>query len=142
MAANGGGDAAKLYRRSAGNALHLRMLLSTGGTEDTLDAAIQRYLGGLTAPVREVLGYLCVFEPLSSADLAELAGEAAVGRYTGVGAVQVRSSSVYSGHPLFLEQLAGILTKAEVQRFAHRGRCAAGGPRPVAPRPTGWAGPC
>ena len=73
--ANGGGDAAKLYRRSAGNALHLRMLLSTGGTEDTLDAAIQRYLGGLTARVREVLGYLCVFEPLSCADLAELAGE-------------------------------------------------------------------
>lgn len=117
VAANGGGDAAKLYRRSAGNALHLRMLLSTGGTEDTLDAAIQRYLGGLTAPVREVLGYLCVFEPLSSADLAELAGEAAVEEATGVGAVQVRSSSVYSGHPLFLEQLAGILTKAEVQRL-------------------------
>ncbi|HNM94155.1 MAG TPA: AAA family ATPase [Mycobacterium sp.] len=117
VAANGGGDAAKLYRRSAGNALHLRMLLSTGGTEDTLDAAIQRYLGGLTAPVREVLGYLCVFEPLSSADLAELAGEAAVEEATGVGAVQVRSSSVYSGHPLFLEQLAGSLTKAEVQRL-------------------------
>lgn len=117
VAANGGGDAAKLYRRSAGNALHLRMLLSTGGTEDTLDAAIQRYLGGLTARVREVLGYLCVFEPLSSADLAELAGEAAVEEATGVGAVQVRSSSVYSGHPLFLEQLAGILTKAEVQRL-------------------------
>ena len=117
VAANGGGDAAKLYRRSAGNALHLRMLLSTGGTEDTLDAAIQRYLGGLTAPVREVLGYLCVFEPLSSADLAALAGEAAVEEATGVGAVQVRSSSVYSGHPLFLEQLAGILTKAEVQRL-------------------------
>ena len=117
VAANGGGDAAKLYRRSAGNALHLRMLLSTGGTEDTLDAAIQRYLGGLTARVREVLSYLCVFEPLSSADLAELAGEAAVEEATGVGAVQVRSSSVYSGHPLFLEQLAGILTKAEVQRL-------------------------
>lgn len=117
VAANGGGDAAKLYRRSAGNALHLRMLLSTGGTEDTLDAAIQRYLGGLTARVREVLGYLCVFEPLSCADLAELAGEAAVEEATGVGAVQVRSSSVYSGHPLFLEQLAGILTKAEVQRL-------------------------
>lgn len=117
VAANGGGDAAKLYRRSAGNALHLRMLLSTGGTEDTLDAAIQRYLGGLSSRVREVLGYLCVFEPLSSADLAALAGEAAVEEAAGVGAVQVRSASVYSGHPLFLEQLAGILAKAEVQRL-------------------------
>lgn len=117
VAANGGGDAPMLYRRSAGNALHLRMLLSTGGSEDTLDAAIQRYLGGLTAPVREVLGYLCVYEPLSAADLAALAGDAAVEEATGVGAVQVRSSSVYSGHPLFLEQLAGMLTKAEVQRL-------------------------
>ncbi len=117
VAASGGGDAPMLYRRSAGNALHLRMLLSTGGSEDTLDAAIQRYLGGLSARVREVLGYLCVYEPLSTDDLAALAGDSAVEEAAGVGAVQVRASSVYSGHPLFLEQLAGMLTKAEVQRL-------------------------
>ena len=117
VAANGGTDASTLYRRSAGNALHLRMLITTGGSEDTLDAAIERYLGGLSRPVREVLGYLCVFEPLSRTDLVTLAGEAAVEEAAGVGALQMRSTSVYSGHPLFLEQLATILTKAEVQRL-------------------------
>lgn len=117
VAANGGADAASLYRRSAGNALHLRMLITTGGSEDTLDAAIERYLGGLSPQVREILGYLCVFEPLSRADLVALAGEAAVQEAADAGAVQMRSTSVYSGHPLFLEQLATILSKAEVQRL-------------------------
>ena len=72
VAAAGGGDTAALYRRSAGNPLHLRLLMATGGTEETLPAAIDRYLGGLSAQVRAVLGYLCVFEPLSRADLVAL----------------------------------------------------------------------
>ena len=115
----GGTDAATLYRRSAGNALHLRMLIETGGSEETLAAAIDRYLDGLAPQVREVLGYLCVYEPLSRADLAALAGEGAVESALAGNAAQVHTTSaaapVYSGHPLFLERLATILTKAEVQ---------------------------
>ena len=117
VAAAGGADAATAYRRSAGNPLHLRLLLSTGGTDETMAAAIDRYLHGLPAAVRAALGYLCVFEPLSRADLVALAGAAAVEEATEAGAIQVRAGAVYSGHPLYLERLAAILDKAEVQRL-------------------------
>lgn len=117
VAAAGGGDAATLYRRSAGNPLHLRLLLTTGGTDETMAGAIDRYLHGLPAAIRTALGYLCVFEPLSRADLVALAGEAAVEQAEEAGIVQVRGESVYSGHPLYLERLAALLDKAEVQRL-------------------------
>ena len=121
VAAAGGGDTAVLYRRSAGNPLHLRLLMTTGGTEETLPAAIDRYLGGLSPQIRQVLGYLCVFEPLSRADLLALTDEAAVGAAIDAGAVQVRTTSagesVYSGHPLFLERMATALDRFEVQRL-------------------------
>ena len=121
VAAAGGGDTATLYRRSAGNPLHLRLLMTTGGTEETLPAAIDRYLGGLPAPIRRVLGYLCVFEPLSRADLVSLTDETAVESAVDVGAAQVRTTpageAVYSGHPLFLERMATAIDRFEVQRL-------------------------
>jgi tetratricopeptide (TPR) repeat protein len=121
VAAAGGGDTAALYRRSAGNPLHLRLLMATGGTEETLPAAIDRYLGGLSAQIREVLGYLCIFEPLSRADLVALTDETAVGAAIDAGVVQVHTTncdeSVFSGHPLFLERMATILDRFEVQRL-------------------------
>ena len=110
-------DVAVLYRRSAGNALHLRLLLATGGKDETLPGAIDRYLGQLPPQVRGVLGPLCVFEPLSRTDLVALTDEAAVWEAVEAGAVQVRDTGVYGGHPLFLEQLGLTLDKAEVQRL-------------------------
>ena len=117
VAAAGGGDAAALYRRSAGNALHLRLLLSGGGTEETLAGAVDAYLEGLAGPVREALAYLCVYEPLRYADLAALTDESAVAAARDTGAIEVRGDSglVYSGHPLFLEQLARTLDKARTK---------------------------
>lgn len=115
VAAAGGADAGVLYRRSAGNPLHLRLLLTTGSGEDTLDGAIDRYLAGLPGPVRDVLSYLCVFEPLTRSDLAALSGDAAVDAAIERAAVDQHGDQVYSGHPLFLERLARTLDKAEVQ---------------------------
>ena len=116
-----GVDPATLYRRSAGNPLHLRMLLSTGGTEETLAGAIDHYLGDLHPEVRGLLGHLCVFEPLSRADLTALTDEAALARAVEVGAVTLHSVAdgefAYSGHPLFLERLATLLDKPQVQRL-------------------------
>ena len=116
-----GADPAALYRRSAGNPLHLRMLLSTGGTEETLAAAIDHYLGDLDPEVRGLLAHLCVFEPLSRADLTALTDEAALARAVEVGAVALHPVAdgefAYSGHPLFLERLATLLDKPQVQRL-------------------------
>lgn len=117
VAAAGGTDPAGWYRRSAGNPLHLRMLMSTGGNDETLAGAIDKYLQSLPAAVRAALGYLCVFEPLSRADLCALAGTAAVDEAEESGAVQIHGDSVYSGHPLYLERIAAQLDKAEVQRL-------------------------
>ncbi|MBU3686970.1 MAG: ATP-binding protein [Mycobacterium sp.] len=128
VAAAGGGDAAALYRRSAGNALHLRLLMSGGGSEETLAAAVDAYLKGLARPVQDVLGYLCVYEPLDHTDLIALTGASAVEAAREAGAIAVRDPiahaadgadvhPVYSGHPLFLEQLARALDKPTTTRL-------------------------
>ncbi|HTY29572.1 MAG TPA: ATP-binding protein, partial [Mycobacterium sp.] len=68
-----------LYRRSAGNPLHLRLLVESGGSSDrSLTALLDDHLGALPAPVRDVLGYQAVHEPLSRTDLTALTSEAAV----------------------------------------------------------------
>jgi len=115
--AAGGGDPGTLYRRSAGNPLHLRLLMATGGAEETLAAAIDRYLVGLDPQAREVLSHLCVYEPLSRADLTALTGDAAVEAAAGAGTVQFYGDMAYSGHPLYLERLAVRLDREQVQRL-------------------------
>jgi hypothetical protein len=116
-----GTDPATLYRRSAGNPLHLRMLLSTGGTEESLAAAIDHYLGTLTPQQRRLLGHLCVFEPLSRPDLAALTDETTLDQAISAETVLLRrvgdTEFVYSGHPLFLERLATMLDRTEVQHL-------------------------
>lgn len=116
-AAAGSAEAADLYRRSAGNPLHARLLLTTGGAEETLPAAVDRYLAGLDVPVLDVLGHLCVFEPLARGDLVALNGEAAVAAATAAGAVRGGDTAVYAGHPLFLERLAAGLDRDSVGRL-------------------------
>ena len=115
--AAGGGDPAALYRRSAGNPLHLRLLMTTGGAEETLAAAIDRYLAGLEPQAREALSDLCVYEPLSRADLEALTGDRALAAAVEAGAVHSLGEHVYSGHPLFLERLATRLDRDRVQRL-------------------------
>ena len=116
-----GGDsrhdtAAVLYRRSAGNPLHLRMLLATGGSDETLNAAIDHYLSELPAGGRDVLGYLCVFEPTSRDDLVALTDETRVQAAIDAGVAADHDRMVYSGHPLFLERLAVSLGRDEIAR--------------------------
>ncbi|MGV0990854.1 MAG: AAA family ATPase [Mycobacterium sp.] len=117
VAAAGGDEPVTLYRRSAGYPLHLRLLMTTGSSEETLTGAVDRYLGELSSPVREVLAHLCVFEPLSRDDLDAMTGAAVVDAAVAAGAVQVRGAGVYGGHPLFLERLAPVLDKTEVHRL-------------------------
>ena len=120
VSAAGGADAAALYRRSAGNPLQLRMLLTTGGTEETLPGAVDDYLAGLAEPVRAVLGYLRAFEPLLRTDLVALAGAAAVDAAVDAGAVRLHGDDVYCGHPVYLERLG-----AGSDRTSDRRHCAA-----------------
>ena len=110
-------DRAALFRRSTGSPLHLRMLLTTGGSEETLSGAIDRYLAGLPGEARQALGHLCVYEPLSEEDLVAIAGASAVGAALDCGAVQACDSRRYAGHPLFLERLAATTDKADVRRW-------------------------
>jgi len=117
VAAAGGTDPDALYKRTGGNPLHVRMLLSTGITDESLPGAIDKYLHDLHAPVRTALDYLCVFEPLSRADLAALAGEEAVAEGIGCGAIELYDGQAYAGHPLYLERLAAMLQKPDVQRL-------------------------
>ena len=117
VAAAGGDDAAAQYRRSSGNPLHLRMLLTTGGTDESLAGAVDRYLGALPGPAREALSYLCVSEPLARADLVALTSEAAVAQAVEAGAAAHRGEMIYAGHPLFLERLATSLDKAAARRL-------------------------
>jgi len=119
VAAAGGtdADADTLYKRTGGNVLHLRLLLSTGGTEESLPGEIDKYLSELPPPVRAALGYLCVFEPLSHDDLSALAGDEAVAAALECGAVEAGTGGLYSGHPLYLERMAARLQKPEVQRL-------------------------
>lgn len=117
VAAAGGGDAAALYRRSTGNALHLRLLMTTGTHEETLSGAIDRYLSELPRPSRGVLEHLCVFEPLRPADLIELAGEEALEQALRTGAAQSVGGAIYAGHTLFLERLATMLDRGAIQRM-------------------------
>ena len=115
--AAGGSDPVSLYRRSSGNPLHLRLLMATGGADETLAAAIDRFLGGLDPRAREVLSHLCVYEPLSRSDLSALTGEDALAAAADAGAVTSLGDLVYSGHPLYLERLATMLDRDRVQQL-------------------------
>ncbi len=117
VAAAGDRDPDALYKRTGGNPLHLRMLLSAGLTDESLPGAIDKYLHDLHAPVRTALDYLCVFEPLSREDLAALAGEETITEGIECGAIELYADQLYAGHPLYLERLAAMLQKPDVQRL-------------------------
>jgi hypothetical protein len=119
-------DAATLdeaVRRSHGNPLHLRRLVEDGAVSHDdrwrwrdeqrlpLSGVIDEYLGALPAPVRSVLDFLAVAEPLPRPDLAALAGEqATVDAEAGGAVVSTGKQLVYAAHPLYTERVRAALT--------------------------------
>ncbi len=97
--------------RSQGNPLHLRHLIDGGDltTGATLPALIDGYLSGLPSPVRTVLDYLALAEPLQRSDVTALAGEDAVEQAEAVGAVAIDGDLVYPTHPLYTARAAAAL---------------------------------
>ena len=128
-ATDSGADAVEFYRRSAGNPLHLRLMVMTGDPERSLPELIDRYLAGLPVAAREVLGYLSVREPLARADLVALSTVEAVDTVDNVdtadtvdtaeatGAVQRIGSEVYCGHPLFADHIAAGAAAPHLRRL-------------------------
>lgn len=139
-------SAEQAFARSRGNPLYLRHLVASGGPDDRaapLSALIDAYVRGLPAPVRAVLDYLAVAQPLRRGDLAALAGAAAVADAESAGAVASGVSDdeemVYPAHPLYAERtrlgadaarslrtaVAGQLAKDPSDRVSDRLRLAA-----------------
>jgi hypothetical protein len=132
----------EVFGRSRGNPLYLRHLVGDGGLMQvdggwrcrdqnrlTLPALIDGYLSGLPSPVRTVLDFLAVAEPLSRNDLTALAGQDAVDEAETVGAVVSDDQAmVYPAHPLYTSRAGATLTPATartlrtslVQRLAGR----------------------
>ena len=107
----------QLYRRSAGNPLHLRLLVESAGSADrSLTALLDDRLASLAPPVREVLGYLAVHEPLSRADLVALTSEAAVEQAEAAGVVQTLGAELYGAHPLLVERAVVAADPADNRR--------------------------
>ncbi len=102
----------EVFRRSRGNPLYLRHLVRAGELQDgpALPALIDGYVAGLTTPVRAVLDYLAVAEPLSREDLAALAGEHAVDEAEADGAVASDDdATVRAAHPLYTDRVRAAL---------------------------------
>jgi hypothetical protein len=106
------GASDEVFRRSQGNPLYLRHAVQSGELRNgpPLPALIDGYLAGLPTPVRAVLDYLAVAEPLSRADLAALAGEHAVDEAEADGAVASDDDAmVRAAHPLYSDRVRAAL---------------------------------
>jgi tetratricopeptide (TPR) repeat protein len=102
----------EVFLRSQGNPLYLRHLVQGGELEKgpPLPALIDGYLAGLPTPVRTVLDYLAVAEPLRRADLAALAGADAVDEAEAAGAVASDDDAmVHAAHPLYTDRVRAAL---------------------------------
>jgi hypothetical protein len=113
----------EVFGRSRGNPLYLRHLVTDGGLvradggwrcrDDhrlTLPTLIDDYLSGLPSPVRTVLDYLAVTEPLRRGDLTAVAGEDAVDQAEATGAVAADDDAmVYPAHPLYTGRVRAAL---------------------------------
>ena len=99
-------EGVELYRRSGGNPLYLRLLaertVAAGRVvEPTLVELLDMFLSDLAPSVRDALGYLSAYEPLSPADLGALVGGDVISDGETVGALRVIGGAVYAGHPTF-----------------------------------------
>lgn len=113
--------AEELFGRSRGNPLYLRHVVEDAAlvrSDDgwrwrdderlSLSTLIDAHLSALSEPVRTVLDYLAVAEPLSRADLAALAGERAVEDAAGVVAFDDQALA-HPAHPLYGERARAAL---------------------------------
>ncbi|CAM4419392.1 AAA family ATPase [Mycobacterium basiliense] len=87
-----------------------------GVTKQSEPADVDEYIAELPEPARAVLDYLAVEEPLSLADLTDLAGEGAVAQAAELGAAETRVRGepddepvVYTAHPLFAKRACAAL---------------------------------
>ena len=119
-------SAANIYAASEGNPLYLRHLvdgaLHSGSLKlvegvwqlrgviplsSHLSTLIRRHLDDMSAPVREVLEYLAIEEPLALPDLAAVTSLDAIEQAEAAGAVTVTERAgatvVHPGHPLYTE---------------------------------------
>lgn len=92
------------------------------GTPADLQARVGEYLAGLPQPVRAVLDYLAVQDPLRLADLVELTGSAAVESADSHGAVRTEpargeDSVVYPGHPLYTDTVRHALAEDQAREL-------------------------
>ncbi len=115
-------DAAEVFRRSRGNPLYLRHLVEGGveaGVAPPLAALIDRYLDGLPPPVRAVLSYLAVAEPLPLGDLAAMTTATAVEQAEALGVVRTSAHGddtvVYAAHPLYTERARAALGRDDAR---------------------------
>ncbi|MBS4727060.1 AAA family ATPase [Mycobacterium sp. SM1] len=113
----------QVVARSRGNPLYLRHLVQDGGLLRVdggwrcrdkhplpLAGLIDAYVAGLPTPVRTVLSYLALAEPLTRADLAALAGHQAVAQAETLGAVIADGEDqIYAAHPLYGQHAGAAL---------------------------------
>jgi hypothetical protein len=108
------------FARSQGNPLHLRHLVGAGDlrTHASLDELIDGYLSGLPSPVRTVLDYLALAEPLRRSDVSALAGQDAADEAESLGAIVVDGDAmVYPAHPLYTGRARATLTPDAERRL-------------------------
>jgi tetratricopeptide (TPR) repeat protein len=122
----------EVFQRSQGNPLYVQRLVGDGGlvradggwrcrdeNRLTLSDLIDAYLCSLPAPVRMVLDYLAIAEPLRRSDLAALAGERAVDDAQTAGAVTAAAGDdetlVRAAHPLYTGRIRAALAPANTR---------------------------
>jgi AAA domain-containing protein len=122
----------EVFGRSQGNPLYLQHLVDDGGlvhadegwrcrdeSRRTLSSLIDAYLRDLPAPVRTVLDYLAVAEPLRRSDLVALAGEHAVDDAETAGALTSGARGdktlVRAAHPLYTDRIRAALAPANMR---------------------------
>ena len=106
---------AEVFNRSQGNPLYLRHLVQSGDLANRLPlpALIDGYLSALPTPIRALLDYLAVAEPLRRGDLTALADQHALDEAETLGAVASDDQGmVYAAHPLYTDRVRAGLAPA------------------------------
>lgn len=120
------------FHRSQGNPLYLQHLVDGGGLVQTdggwrcrhenrltLSGLIDAYLRDLPAPVRTVLDYLVVAEPLRRSDLAALTDKHAVDDAEAAGAVTSGAAGdetlVRAAHPFYTGRIRAAIAPADTR---------------------------
>jgi tetratricopeptide (TPR) repeat protein len=110
----------ELFDRIHGNPLYLRHVVQGGelAKGQSLPAVIDGYLSTLPTPVRGVLDYLALAEPLRRTDLTALTDQHSVDDAETSGAVASDDREmVYAAHPLYTERARAALAPAAARKL-------------------------